>query len=360
VAGPPAIVAEALNDYRIVEEGDGRDDDDEDTIERDPHAQNFVVIHNRVARDMRLKRASKGLLIEILSLPRGTRISIAKLAVIGQEGRDAVRTMLRDLEAYGYATRSTVRNKRGQYRTRYRFHETPVDGPPRSPVDNSALPDDSRPVDNSARESPVDNSALPDDSRPVDNSAREAPASENPRWSPPATMQETAGQNQRGFSDAENPSPKSKDKELKDKDQNHLAGAGASAHAREDAGSVLDDDFLEVIRKQVKFRHNLDITGGGARELLAAFRKRRGGQPAANPAGWIARCIENEPDIRSMLSPRAAAARPPRGTCGTCDPSSAMTLDENGYPDRPCPACRPEAYAHQRIAAVASGFRVPA
>jgi hypothetical protein len=300
VAGPTAAVTVVAGPIAVMHPGG-------DTVRRARRTRPSTDVPSDVIRDASISIRALGLLVVFLDLPEDVPIATDQFAGQGnREGRDALRKAMSELITAQYATRRKWQDDRGRWHTETVVYDT------RQSVDNSAPNDVS------------------------------------------------AGRTDDGFPGVGFPVNKSQRQDLKTKDQNHLAGAGAGAHAREDASSVLDDDLLEVIRKQVKFRHKVDITGDEARELLTAFRKRRGAQPTANPAGWIAKCIENEPDIRAMLSPRPAAARPPRGTCGTCDPSSAMTLDENGYPDRPCPTCRPEAYAHQRIAAIASGFRVPA
>ena len=53
--------------------------------------------------DKQLKRSSRGLLAEILSYPPDERPTLAQLAENGPEGRDAIRGMVVDLAAHGYA-----------------------------------------------------------------------------------------------------------------------------------------------------------------------------------------------------------------------------------------------------------------
>ena len=117
------------------------------TIERDPHSQQFVIVHNHVARDMRLKRDAKGLLVELLSLPPGWRVTVETLAEQGIEGRDAIRRMLRDLERTGYITRSRERDDAGRWRHRLIVRETPTRVSPEpenpsqvSPAETPVLP----------------------------------------------------------------------------------------------------------------------------------------------------------------------------------------------------------------------------
>jgi hypothetical protein len=263
------------------------------TIERDSHTQEFVIVHNRVARDKRLRRADRGLLIEILSLPRDTRITFAKLLECGPEGRDAVRGMIKRLVAAGYATTWTDHDKRtGRWTTRYKFYETPRTG-----------------QENTSRPSP-------------------------------AETQETPGQDRDVFTAPENPSPKDKDEEPKN---DHHQTPPPVDNCEMPAAVVPDDDLTGDVRRNVKIQHGLDITDAEARHLIAAWRERAQLPPhAAKPLRWYETCAANEPSILALLPARPRAAVPPRGTCGLCDPRTAWLLDDHGYPDpgRPCPSCR--------------------
>ncbi len=64
----------------------------------------FVVIDRRTAQDSQLSWAARGLLIYLLSLPRNWKIKVSHLTAQGDAGRDAVRRMLRELQAHGYAS----------------------------------------------------------------------------------------------------------------------------------------------------------------------------------------------------------------------------------------------------------------
>ena len=69
----------------------------------------FVIVPNSIARDKRLKRFARSLLIEIMSHADGFVITEAYLVRSGKEGRDAVRKGLSDLEDLGYLKRETIR-----------------------------------------------------------------------------------------------------------------------------------------------------------------------------------------------------------------------------------------------------------
>ena len=103
-----------------------------------------------------------------------------------------------------------------------------------------------------------------------------------------------------------------------------------------------DDDLADMIMKEIKTQHKLDVTPAEARHALAGFLGRPGARrPTSSPAGWAKAVVGREQDIAALLPARPAAARPPIGKCGQCNPVTGITIDENGYPGLPCPRCRP-------------------
>ncbi|WP_053634502.1 MULTISPECIES: hypothetical protein [unclassified Streptomyces] len=76
--------------------------------------RNFMTVFNAAVRDRRLSRRARGLLVEILSHRDGFGISEASLLANGPEGRDAIRTALRELEQYGYLHRRQERDEKGR------------------------------------------------------------------------------------------------------------------------------------------------------------------------------------------------------------------------------------------------------
>jgi hypothetical protein len=267
------------------------------TIERDAHAQQFVIIANRVARDRRLHRSDRGLLVEILSLPPNTRISADTLADNGPEGRDAVRSMLRRLEAAGYVVRQKVQDDRGHWSTRLIVRETPVENPEPTTGFQSSVP-------------PAETPIVPgrtDDGFPVV-----------------------------GFPGA---------KDLKDEDlkNDHHQTRPPVDNCGETPAPAPDDDLIGDVRRDVKIQHGADITDAEARHLIAEWRKRAELPPhTVKPLRWYKTCVANESNILALLPARPATPQPPRGTCGQCDPRTAWLLDDHGYPDpsRPCSTCR--------------------
>lgn len=98
-------------------------------IQRGPRrADNFTILSNEVINDSRLSFRARGVLLYLLSKPADWRTrSEAIAAQSPREGREAIRTAMRELEAYGYL----VREKRqdpdtGRFETIQTVYEEPV------------------------------------------------------------------------------------------------------------------------------------------------------------------------------------------------------------------------------------------
>jgi hypothetical protein len=238
------------------------------TIERDVHSQQFVTVHNRVARDKRLHRSSRGLLIEILSLPPNTRVKFDTLAANGPEKRDALRTMIQELEKFGYVTIIRTRDKQGHFWTRYIFRETPA-----------------------SQGGPA--------------------ASENPHWTLPAetpsNTHETAGQDQCGFPASGNPSVKSfkdvPEKDIKD---------GGDALPGDDPPAV-GDPLSRMIIGEIKSLTGADITADHAAAIGVRLLAQRA-EPPEHPVEWTRAVLRATSNPRGLLptpTPPRFTAPPP-------------------------------------------------
>ena len=77
-------------------------------------------------KDRRLSLKAKGLLTVMLSLPDSWNYTLHGLTAINQEGVDAIREAVRELEQTGYIVRTRARNAQGQLKgTVYTIYEQP-------------------------------------------------------------------------------------------------------------------------------------------------------------------------------------------------------------------------------------------
>ncbi|MGV9715435.1 replication protein [Rhodococcus pyridinivorans] len=100
-------------------------------VRRGPRlASNFTILSNAVINDERLSFRARGVLIWLLSKPDDWRTRSD--AIAGQspkEGRDAIRSALRELAELGYLIREKIQNERGQWITIQTIYEEPRTGP---------------------------------------------------------------------------------------------------------------------------------------------------------------------------------------------------------------------------------------
>ncbi len=98
------------------------------TVCRVEKTRDFTVMSNHHLRHKGLSLKAKGLLSLMLSLPEEWDYSIEGLSTICTEGITAVRSGIKELEAFGYIKREIVRNEKGQYEeTDYIIREFPVE-----------------------------------------------------------------------------------------------------------------------------------------------------------------------------------------------------------------------------------------
>lgn len=75
----------------------------------------FVMIPNQWARDMRVRPSSKGLLVWLMSHSEGFETGVEHIAREHGVGRDAARSMVKELETQGYLERELVRGDSGKF-----------------------------------------------------------------------------------------------------------------------------------------------------------------------------------------------------------------------------------------------------
>lgn len=75
--------------------------------------EQYTQVPNQWVRDKRLTRKARGLLVELMSHRVGWDITIEHLVANGEEGRDAVRSAIQELESFGYLRRQRERREDG-------------------------------------------------------------------------------------------------------------------------------------------------------------------------------------------------------------------------------------------------------
>lgn len=97
-------------------------------IRRGPRqADHFTILQNAVLNDERLSFRARGILVFLLSKPADWRTRSESIAAMSpREGREAVRTAMRELEEYGYLVREKFQDERGRWHTIQTIYETPV------------------------------------------------------------------------------------------------------------------------------------------------------------------------------------------------------------------------------------------
>ncbi|MBS7368805.1 MAG: helix-turn-helix domain-containing protein, partial [Oscillospiraceae bacterium] len=124
------------------------------TVFRVEKTANYTVMSNTHLKDRRLSYKSKGLLSVILSLPPDWDYTITGLSVIAADGVDSVKTAVRELEQYGYVTRTQLRDERGRMaQNEYRVYENPADNPDYVQHEQDS-PEMDAPDDNAAEHKP--------------------------------------------------------------------------------------------------------------------------------------------------------------------------------------------------------------
>lgn len=89
--------------------------------------KDFTVMSNYHLRDKNLSLKAKGLLSQMLSLPEEWDYTLAGLAHINKESKDAIRTAILELEKTGYLTRHQTTTEGGRFGcNEYVIRERPV------------------------------------------------------------------------------------------------------------------------------------------------------------------------------------------------------------------------------------------
>lgn len=77
--------------------------------------RDYSTINNTILRDRDISLKAKGLLVTMLSLPDEWVYSIEGLTKILKEGKDSIRSAIKELEEHGYVARVQDRNSQGSF-----------------------------------------------------------------------------------------------------------------------------------------------------------------------------------------------------------------------------------------------------
>ena len=89
--------------------------------------KDFTIMSNYHLRDKNLSLKAKGLISQMLSLPEEWDYTLAGLAHINKESKDAIRTTILELEKAGYITRHQTTTEGGRFGSNeYVIRERPL------------------------------------------------------------------------------------------------------------------------------------------------------------------------------------------------------------------------------------------
>lgn len=96
------------------------------SIIRIKKTKDYTVMSNYHLKDKNLSLKAKGLMSVMLSLPDDWDYSVEGLSQILTEGKDAITSALKELEQYGYLTRTQSQDKQGKFNGySYDLYENP-------------------------------------------------------------------------------------------------------------------------------------------------------------------------------------------------------------------------------------------
>ena len=112
---------------------------------------NFTVVSNAILMNNFMSMKATCLLLKMLGKPDNWDYTISGMKTFCKEGRDAIRSALKELEYFGYLERRKVRDARGRYTDiEYIIYEEPISRPPQSGYPETENPS----LDNPSSENP--------------------------------------------------------------------------------------------------------------------------------------------------------------------------------------------------------------
>ena len=102
----------------------------EKTIVRKAKKNNFTIINNNILQDKTLSWKAKGILCYLLSLPDDWHLNLSQLQDQSIDGRDKLRSGIKELEDAGYVKHTHVRFENGQFsHHEWIIYEEPIKPP---------------------------------------------------------------------------------------------------------------------------------------------------------------------------------------------------------------------------------------
>lgn len=104
------------------------------TIRRARRRSNFTIVNNNIINDERLSMKARGLLVYMLSKPDDWVFYETEITKAGPDGRDAIRSGIREIEQAGYLRRDPIkRDGNGKFQSKdWLLYDTPQTENPRT------------------------------------------------------------------------------------------------------------------------------------------------------------------------------------------------------------------------------------
>lgn len=87
--------------------------------------ENYTVVSNLAIQNSELSHQAIGLYVHMLSLPSDFDFSLSGLTEVSKEGVKSVRSMLKELESFGYIKRTRMHGDKGKFYYKYEINYKP-------------------------------------------------------------------------------------------------------------------------------------------------------------------------------------------------------------------------------------------
>lgn len=275
--------------------------------------RDYARIGNQLLRDARISYRAKGIFCWLASHREGFGVSPESIAAAGAEGISAVKSALRELEQYGYLTRSQIRTAGG---TMGNFTYRITDMPSSEPLDGNRPP------------VPISKDAENRRSEPVDG---KPPADEPPAVNRPHKKTIPSKKISSEEKTTSSPAEPAEPEPAVEPDVTDGGGGGVS-----DLRSIAEHITASLdYQDQVPDKQQLQaltaalvavLEKGWTIQVLAPYLRLGSYRPGNPVAFYLAKLTKNLPD--TVPTPPAAAARGGvRGPMPTAEDYAGTTLD---------------------------------